>query len=133
MEDWRDAIRAAVNQGAFIMWNHPGWQQPNIIPIWYVEHEEIYKNGWMHGVEIVNEREYYPLAQKWCIDKNITMVGNSDIHTPANLFFDFEDGGNVFVLWYLLRKEQRIQLKKQCLTEGRQFILIICCWVKKRI
>jgi len=92
VEDWREAIKAAVDQEAFVMWNHPGWQQPNIIPIWYDEHEEIYKNGWMHGMEIVNEKEYYPLAQKWCQDKNITMIGNSDIHAPANLFFDFEGG-----------------------------------------
>jgi 3',5'-nucleoside bisphosphate phosphatase len=92
IDDWRDAIKAAIDQGAFVMWNHPGWQQPNIIPIWYDEHEEIYKNGWMHGMEIVNEREYYPLAQKWCMDKNITMIGNSDIHSPTNMFYDFSSG-----------------------------------------
>lgn len=92
VEDWREAIIAAVNQDAFIIWNHPGWRQPDEIPIWYDEHTEIFQKGWVKGMEIVNERSYYPKAHQWCIDKNITMIGTSDIHDPVNLNYKIHEG-----------------------------------------
>ena len=93
-EDYKDAVNAAVEQGAFVFWNHPGWrgQQPEGISIWYPEHTELYEKGWMHGIEIVNERDYYPLAHKWCLEKKLTMLGNSDVHNPINLDYDFHNG-----------------------------------------
>ena len=38
--EWRDALEAAHDQGAFIFWNHPGWtgQQPDGVARWYPEH-----------------------------------------------------------------------------------------------
>ncbi len=89
---WRDAVKAAIDQGAFVFWNHPGWRQPNNIPIWYDEHTEIYENGWMHGMEVVNGYDYYPLAHQWCLDKKITMLANSDVHDPISFNVDFEKG-----------------------------------------
>ena len=43
-EDWRQAIAAAHEQGAFIIRNHPGWrgQEKDGIGKWYDEHEELY-------------------------------------------------------------------------------------------
>ena len=91
-ETWQDAVKMAVDQGAFLTWNHPGWRQPDEIPVWYEEHEWLLEMGWIHGMEIVNERAYYPLVQKWCLDKKLTMIGCSDIHDPINMFFDFQGG-----------------------------------------
>lgn len=84
-KEWRDAFKAAKKQNAFIFWNHPGWyrQQPDTT-LWLDEHSEIFNNGWMHGIEIANGNEYFPEAHKWCIEKNLTMLGNSDIHRPSN-------------------------------------------------
>ncbi|MFC1555756.1 Sb-PDE family phosphodiesterase [candidate division KSB1 bacterium] len=118
-EDHRDAIQAAIGQGAFVIWNHPGWQQANEIPIWYDEHTEIYKNGWMHGMEIVNERSYYPLAHQWCLDKGITMFGNSDIHDPVNLFFDLSQDGIHRALTLVFAKERSADSIKEALFERR--------------
>lgn len=89
---WRDAIKSAIDQEAFVFWNHPGWRQPNNIPIWYDEHTEIFENGWMHGMEVVNGYDYYPLAHQWCLDKKITMLANSDVHAPISFNVDFEKG-----------------------------------------
>jgi hypothetical protein len=86
--DFWDAINNAAKQDAFIMWNHPGWQMEDEIPIWYDEHTRLYNEGHMHGMELVNERSFYPLCLKWCIEKNITMVGSSDIHSPTGMFYD---------------------------------------------
>ena len=93
-KNYKDAIKAAVDQGAFIMWNHPGWtgQQPDGIPRWYQDHTDLYEKDWMHGIEVVNEREYYPLVHQWCLEKKLTMMGNSDIHHPTNMAFDFAAG-----------------------------------------
>jgi len=93
-KDWNDVMRNAAEQGAFVIWNHPGWdgQQPDGVPRWYPEHTEMYEKGWMQGIEIVNENEYYPLAHKWAVEKKLTIVGNSDIHEPTGMAYDFCKG-----------------------------------------
>ncbi len=92
--DWRVALKNAHEQGAFITWNHPGWtgQQEDGIPRWYPDHNEIYSNGWMQGIEIVNEVTYYPLVFTWAKEKKLTVMGNSDIHDPTSMFFDSTKG-----------------------------------------
>lgn len=87
-DSWQDPLKVAIDQKAFVFWNHPGWRQPNNIPIWYDEHSTIFDKGWMHGMEIVNGLEYYPLAHQWCLEKKITMLGNSDIHRPMGMYAD---------------------------------------------
>lgn len=42
--------------------------------------------------EIVNENAYYPLAHKWALEKKLTIVGNSDIHDPTSMAYDFCKG-----------------------------------------
>ena len=46
----------------------------------------------MHGIEIVNENEYYPLVFKWAQEKKLTVMGNSDVHDPTCMFYDFSKG-----------------------------------------
>jgi hypothetical protein len=79
--DYMDAIGEAVRQGGFIIWNHPGWrsQQPDTTK-WMAEHQVIWEKGWMHGIEVFNEKEWYPEAIKWAMEKNLAITGNSDIH-----------------------------------------------------
>lgn len=87
-----DAVRAAVAQGAFVFYNHPGWKHPQGIAEWFPFQQEIDDNGWLGGIEIVNGNDYYPLAHQWCIDKNYTMFGNSDVHQPITFDYDFNNG-----------------------------------------
>lgn len=77
-----DAIEAAVKQGAFIQWNHPGWksQQPDGIPKMYNIHKRLIAKGWLNGIELFNDVEYYPLVFNMCRQFNLTMMGNSDSH-----------------------------------------------------
>jgi hypothetical protein len=92
--EWRDALREAHGQGAFIFWNHPGWtgQQPDGVARWYPEHTELMDKHWLHGIEVVNSREYYPEAHRWALEKGLTLMSNSDIHNPLNLDYDVHDG-----------------------------------------
>lgn len=93
-ENWRDAIENAHSQGAFIFWNHPGWagQQPDGVARWYPEHTELVEEGLLHGIEVANAREYYPEAHRWCLEKGLTMLSNSDIHNPLNLDYHVHQG-----------------------------------------
>ena len=85
--DYMDVFRAANAQNAFIFWNHPGWenQQPDVT-LWWPEHTQLLEQGLMHGIEVVNGSVYSIEAHQWALEKNLTMLGNSDIHAPMRVF-----------------------------------------------
>lgn len=89
--EYMDAIEEANRQGAFLFWAHPGWdaQQPDTT-MWWPAHEEMYKKGWLHGIEVFNWDEWYPISFDWCDDKSLTYLGNSDIHIVASHRFDLD-------------------------------------------
>ena len=87
VKDCRKMLEAAVKQGAFILWNHPGWEAPKSggiekgAPILFTEvHEEFRKAGLLHGVECYNHYEFYPNVCDWCEEKDLSVFANSDIH-----------------------------------------------------
>jgi hypothetical protein len=77
-----NSIEEAVKQGAFIQWNHPGWksQQPDGIPRMYDFHRRLISNGWLHGMEVFNDENYYPLVFRFCEENKLAITGNSDVH-----------------------------------------------------
>jgi len=86
-DDYRAMFKETVAQGGFLVWNHPGWQSPQhggIEPgaptTFTAGHDEIYKNGWMHGIEAFNGKEFYPVVTSWCTQRNLAIFANSDIH-----------------------------------------------------
>ena len=85
--DWRKMLRTAVEQGGFIQWNHPGWAAPGSGGLEHgepmrftAEHEEAHQQGLMHGIEIFNGSEYYPIVSDWCNERDLAVIANSDIH-----------------------------------------------------
>lgn len=76
-----NAFAIAAEQGAFIFWNHPGWKGPELGK-WGPVQEELLKRGWLHGVEICNGATYYREAHEYALEKNLTLIGTSDIHGP---------------------------------------------------
>lgn len=83
-EDFMKVIEAAVRQGAFLQYNHPGWkaQQPDGIPRLYPVHLELISKGWLHGIEYFNEYETYrnALVIEMCREHELAVMGNSDVH-----------------------------------------------------
>ena len=117
-EDFWASMNAAVDQGAYIFWNHPGWRQKDEIPIWYDEHDSIYDLGWMHGMEIVNGSSYYPLVYQWCLEKGIPILGNSDVHNPTGL--DFPSGSEeTRSLTLVFAREKNNESVREALLAGR--------------
>lgn len=123
-KDWREAFKAAKKQNAFIFWNHPGWarQQPDTT-LWWKEHTEIYNNGWMQGIEVANSGSYFPEAHRWCLDKNLTMLGNSDIHQPIGMDYNFYKGEHR-TMTFVLVKERTIEGIREALDNHRTLVYI---------
>ena len=121
--DFMEAVKEAVDQGAFIQWNHPGWtgQQPDGIARWYDIHTELLEKGWLHGIEAVNSREYYPAVHDWCLKKNLTIIGNSDIHAPTFMSFDFNRGEHR-AMTLIFAKERSLPAVREALFAGRTAI-----------
>ncbi|MDO5570174.1 MAG: Sb-PDE family phosphodiesterase [Bacteroidales bacterium] len=117
--EWRDALKEAKAQGAFIFWNHPGWkkQQPDTT-LWWNEHTEIFNNGYMQAIEVGNTRSYYPEAHGWCLEKKLAMFANSDIHQPTNVVFNFDKGEHRFIT-LVFAKERSLDGIREAIDNGR--------------
>ena len=77
-KDPEKAIQNALDQDAFIIFNHPGWAQDSC----YLSDfkQKMMDKKMFHGIEIFNDYEFYPRAVSWCVDKDYAMIGNTDIH-----------------------------------------------------
>ncbi len=78
-------LEEAKKQGAYVFWNHPWFQHPENRSEWQQIHEELYQKGLISGIEVVNGGRYDPLILQWCLEKNLTVLSNSDVHTPMTL------------------------------------------------
>ena len=116
---WRDSFKAAKAQNAFIFWNHPGWdaQQADTTK-WWPEHTELYQTGCMNGIEVANGDGYYPEALRWCLEKKLTMLGNSDIHQPIQTDIDFAKGKHR-TMTFVFSKERSIEGIREALLNRR--------------
>ncbi|MCL1974230.1 MAG: Sb-PDE family phosphodiesterase [Bacteroidetes bacterium] len=117
--DYMDAFRAAQKQDAFIFWNHPGWdaQQPDTT-LWFPEHTRLLEQGMMMGIEVVNGEEYFPEAHQWCLDKKLTMLGNSDVHDPIQAQYNFDKGAHR-TMTLVFARDVSTQGVKEALRERR--------------
>ncbi len=120
-KDWKDAVAAAIGQGAFLFFNHPGWYHKDGISRWYEEHEELYRKGWLQGVEVVNGPDYYPEAHQWCLDKKLTFLGDSDAHSPIQMEYDFAKGEHRPMTLIFVRESTEKEVK-EALTARRTVV-----------
>ena len=78
VKDPVDAIKEAVSQGAFILWDHPGW--PDDSTTMYDIHKQLIKEKLIHGVELCNGFNWYPKVMTWSEETGLTITANTDIH-----------------------------------------------------
>ncbi len=137
LKDDLEALEAMVKQGAYVIWNHPGW--PDDKCTMYPLHEKLIAEGKIHGFEVWNDIESYPLSYDWVDEFGLHPYANSDIHgtisdryvgpRPLTLVFAKERthdsvkeamfAGRVLALFnnILMGKEEFIApLVKKCLT-----------------
>jgi len=120
-----DAVQRANAQGAFVMWNHQGWQGPEK-GRWLEFHTTIYEKKWLHGMEIANDEAYYPEAHKWGLEKNLTLMGSSDIHHPDVRVRSTSDSHRTVTL--VFAKERTAAGVKEALMAGRTVV-----WYKDQL
>ena len=77
-DDPVQAVENAVKQGAFIMWNHPGWPDRQVTM--YDVHRKLIDEGKIHGIELINGPEYHPKAIAWCKENRLAYMCGSDAH-----------------------------------------------------
>jgi len=113
------SVEQAVQQGAFILWNHPGWklQQPDTT-MWWDFYSDLQEKNMLHGIEVANSNEWYPVALDWCVEKKLTVFGNSDIHVPINFRYDFSDTYNHRPMTLVFVKERSLSGIRKALFEG---------------
>jgi predicted metal-dependent phosphoesterase TrpH len=121
--EWRHAVQAAAAQGAFIFWNHPGWEEQltNGRVRWYAEHTALWKTGLLHGIEVVNGRSYYPAAHRWALQRRLAMLGTSDIHGPIQLDYLLHQGDRR-PLTLVFARERSIAALKEALLDRRTVV-----------
>lgn len=127
-EKYQDSFEAAKKQSAFIFWNHPGWdaQQPDTT-LWWPEHTELYNKGCMKGIEVANGGSYFPEAVDWAIDKNLAILGTSDIHQPITVGYDFAKGEHR-TMSFVFAKERTADGIREALENGRT-----AAWYKDKV
>ncbi len=116
--DYRIAVQAAVSQGAFIFWNHPDFPGPAKQFVWNAEVEKLRAEGSLRGVEVANSQSYYPESHRWCLDKKLTMIGNSDTHYPISMEYD-RSRGEHRPMTLVFAKEKTLSSIKEALFARR--------------
>ncbi|WP_373072629.1 Sb-PDE family phosphodiesterase [Zeaxanthinibacter enoshimensis] len=112
-------FRQAKKQGAFVFWNHPAWypQSSMGIPILSAFQEERIANGELHGIEVINEKDYSEEALALALEKDLTIMGTSDIH--GLITWDYEEKGHDRPITLVFAKERNTESLKEALFAGR--------------
>lgn len=77
-----DVFAEAARQNAFVFWNHPGWQGPEKGQ-WSDSQARLLKRKHLHGIEVCNGAHYYKNGHKEAMNRDLTLMGNSDTHGPS--------------------------------------------------
>ncbi len=79
--DMAQAFRKVKEQGGLIIHNHPGWRRKTSDKTEF--HNQVYSEGLIDGVEVVNGLSFYPHIVRRCIDEKLAMFANTDIHATT--------------------------------------------------
>ncbi len=123
-DNWKDALKAAKEQGAFIFWNHPNWrgQQKDGIARWYDEHTYLLENGLINGIEVLNGYTYSPEAQDWGLEYNLTFMGDTDVHDPISMEYNYAENERR-PMTLVFAKGKSDEAIKEALFAGRTVVL----------
>lgn len=118
-----DCFEEVIRQGGFLQWNHPGWksQQPDGIPRMYDIHYRLIKNGWFHGVEIFNDKSYYPQVFTMAEQHKLVLTANSDVHAVISEVYQ-ESENNRRPMTLVFAKERTHDSLKEAMFAGRTMV-----------
>ena len=103
----------AEAQGAFMMWNHPGW--PDGKSTLYPLHKKLIEEGRIDAIELFNGMDVYPRVLDWYDTYKVPMMANSDIHTPSSCMY----GRTLRPMTLVFAKERTIESVREAMFAGR--------------
>lgn len=115
------AIQAAVDQKAFIFWNHPGWKATSIKGSydWVPFVEKMYSEKKLNGIEVVTGLGFHKKALDWALDRNLTVIGNTDIHNLIAHDYDISRPGVHRTMTLVMSKDRSAASIREALEQGR--------------
>ncbi len=123
--EFLQAIEQANKQKAFVFWNHHEWKGVER-GSWMAVHSLLHNKRYFHGMEVCNGDTYYPTAHRWCLNKGLTMVGNSDIHEPDLREQNTPDDHRTLTLVFV--QQRTLNGLKEALFDGRTVV-----WFEDRL
>ena len=96
--DFDTAVRSARDQGAVIIWAHPG-------PRWVRDAKRLLELGWLDGIELRNGgrrggkgigyhrgEPMFSQVMDWCLEHDLAVIASSDAHWPIDQMVDRNRG-----------------------------------------
>lgn len=114
-KDMAQAFRNAKKQGAIIIHNHPAWRRKTSDKTEF--HQQVYNEGLIDGVEVVNGTTFYPHIVRRCIDEKLTMYANTDEHGMTSSRFG--SAGFHRTMTLVFAKDLTEKAVKDALLKGR--------------
>ena len=110
-------FEAAEAQGAFIIWNHPGW--PDKKSTLYPLHKQLIEQKRIHAVELFNSSEWYPYVLDWFETYKLPMMANTDVHViTANKY-----NRALRPMTLIFAKERTLESVREAMFAGRMLAL----------
>ena len=113
--DTKKTFRNVHKQGGLVIHNHPAYRRETTDKSEW--QEEVYKEGLIDGVEIVNGLDFYPKMIRRCVEENLAMVAGTDSHRPTS--GQFKDYGFFRTMTIILAKDKSEKSLRNALKERR--------------
>lgn len=107
------SLRNAKKQGALITQNHPGWSRKSC-DITEFE-QKAFDEGLIDGVEIMNGFWFYPKAMRRCVEKDLYMLGCTDVHGVTSTY---KANGHFRTMTFVFAKENSMKAVRKALEKG---------------
>jgi predicted metal-dependent phosphoesterase TrpH len=79
------AVKIAKDQGAFVFYNHPFHQLSDDKVVMPKLVDQLISEGKIDGMEVVNGDRFSKEAYNWAIERSLTLISNSDVHSSMPL------------------------------------------------
>lgn len=115
------AVNLANEQGGFVFYNHPfhGLADDKVVMPQQVD--ELIRSGKIKGIEVVNCDRFSKEGYNWAIERNLTLLANSDAHTSMPLAMSNQDLVHR-AMTLVLAKDRSLESVREALEAHRTLI-----------
>lgn len=113
--DIKQAMRNVRAQGGLVIHNHPAYRRTTTDKS--KQQQEIYDEGLIDGVEIVNDLTFYPKMIRRAVEEDLIMLGASDIHRTTYEIYGSQ--GFYRTMTFILAKEFSEKAIREALEKRR--------------